>query len=135
MSIDTTLPSAPTETRKFHFGLNVADIDRAVAFYRILFGVEPAKHFTDHAKFEVDDPPLILSLHPSSRAAGGALNHVGFRVASSEKLVAVQHRLEMAGIRTEREEGVRMLLRPANEVLGSRRRQEPVGDLHARGRS
>ena len=62
--------------------------------------------FTDHAKFDVDDPPLILSLHPSPRAAGGALNHVGFRVASSEKLVAVQHRLEMAGIRTEREEGV-----------------------------
>ncbi|HEX4071687.1 MAG TPA: ArsI/CadI family heavy metal resistance metalloenzyme, partial [Planctomycetaceae bacterium] len=106
MSIDTTLPSTPTETRKFHFGLNVADIDRAVAFYRILFGVEPAKHFTDHAKFEVDDPPLILSLHPSPRAAGGALNHVGFRVASSEKLVAVQHRLEMVGIRTEREEGI-----------------------------
>ena len=106
MSIDTTLPSATTETRKFHFGLNVADIDRAVAFYRILFGVEPAMQFTDHAKFDVDDPPLILSLHPSPRAAGGALNHVGFRVASSEKLVAVQHRLEMAGIRTEREEGV-----------------------------
>jgi catechol 2,3-dioxygenase-like lactoylglutathione lyase family enzyme len=106
MSIDTTLKSAPTETRKFHFGLNVTDIDRAVAFYRILFGVEPAKHFADHAKFEVDDPPLILSLHPSPRAAGGALNHVGFRVASSEKLVAVQHRLEIAGIRTEREEGV-----------------------------
>jgi catechol 2,3-dioxygenase-like lactoylglutathione lyase family enzyme len=106
MSIDTTLPSTPTETRKVHFGLNVADIDRAVAFYRILFGVEPAKHFTDHAKFEVDDPPLILSLHPSPRAAGGALNHVGFRVASSEKLVAVQHRLEMAGIHTEREEDV-----------------------------
>jgi catechol 2,3-dioxygenase-like lactoylglutathione lyase family enzyme len=106
MSLETTLPLGATETRKFHFGLNVADIDRAVDFYRILFGVEPAKHFSDYAKFEVDDPPLVLSLNPSPRAAGGALNHVGFRVASSEQLVAVQHRLEMAGIRTEREEGV-----------------------------
>jgi catechol 2,3-dioxygenase-like lactoylglutathione lyase family enzyme len=91
---------------KFHFGLNVADIGRAVDFYRVLFAVEPAKHFADYAKFEVDDPPLVLSLNPSPRNSGGALNHVGFRVASSEALVAVQHRLEVAGIKTQREEGV-----------------------------
>jgi catechol 2,3-dioxygenase-like lactoylglutathione lyase family enzyme len=106
MKLATRLPSAPTETRKFHFGLNVADLDRAVAFYRILFGVEPTKHLSDFARFDVDDPPLVLSLNPSARAAGGALNHVGFRVASSEQLVAVQHRLELAGIHAQREEGV-----------------------------
>lgn len=98
--------ASPTGIRRFHFGLNVADIGRAVEFYRTLFGLEPVKHFADYAKFEVDDPPLVLALNPSPRSAGGALNHVGFRVANSERLVAVQQRLEMAGIRTQREEGV-----------------------------
>jgi catechol 2,3-dioxygenase-like lactoylglutathione lyase family enzyme len=91
---------------KFHLGLNVADVDRAVAFYRTLFGIEPAKHFADYARFEVQDPPLVLTLNPSPRSAGGALNHVGLRVTSSDRLVAIQQRLEVAGIRTQREEGV-----------------------------
>lgn len=99
-------PATATGVRKFHFGLNVANLDRAIDFYRTLFGVDPVKYFTDHAKFEVDDPPLVLALHPSPRSAGGALNHVGVRVTSSEKLVDVQRRLEMARIRTQREEGV-----------------------------
>lgn len=91
---------------KFHFGLNVNDLDRAVAFYQVLFGVAPLKQYTDYAKFEVADPPLVLALHPSPHTPGGALNHVGFRVKTSEALVAVQQRLEMAGIHTQREEGV-----------------------------
>jgi hypothetical protein len=45
-------------------------------------------------------------LHPNPQAPGGPLNHVGFRVKTSAALVAVQQRLEMAGIRTQREEGV-----------------------------
>ena len=60
-----------TAALKFHLGLNVADLDRAVAFYRTLFGIEPAKHFADYAKFEVQDPPLVLALNPSPRSAGG----------------------------------------------------------------
>jgi catechol 2,3-dioxygenase-like lactoylglutathione lyase family enzyme len=95
-----------TGAAKFRVGLNVADLESAVTFYRTLFEVEPAKHFADYAEFEIADPPLVLALNPSSRTPGGALNHVGLRVASSEKLVAIQQRLEMAGVRTEREEGV-----------------------------
>lgn len=95
-----------TTARKFHFGLNVTDLDRSVEFYRVLFGVPPLKHFADYAKFEVADPPLVLALHPNPQTPGGALNHVGFRVKSSDALVTVQHRLELAGIRTQREDGV-----------------------------
>lgn len=96
-----------TQPRRFHFGLRVADLGRSVEFYRVLFGVEPVKQHDDYVKFEVADPPLVLALHPGGGAAGGgALNHVGFRVADSEALVAVQHRLETHGIATQREEGV-----------------------------
>jgi catechol 2,3-dioxygenase-like lactoylglutathione lyase family enzyme len=94
------------DTRKFHFGLTVSNLDRAVEFYRVLLDAEPAKHFGDYAKFDVEDPPLVLALHPGPRHTGGALNHVGFRVENSARLVAIQERLERRGIATQREEGV-----------------------------
>lgn len=97
---------APPTTRKFHFGLTVSDLDRSVDFYRILLGAEPAKHYADYAKFSVEDPPVVLALHPGKFATSGALNHVGFRLENSEALVRVQERLELQGIRTQREEGV-----------------------------
>jgi len=96
-----------TDTRvRFHLSLNVADLGKAVAFYRTLLGVEPAKLRGDYAKFEPDDPPLVLSLEPMPRPVGGPLNHLGFRMPDAKALVAVQERLERAGLRTNREEGV-----------------------------
>lgn len=104
MSATLTLPVA--STIRFHLSLNVADLGKAVAFYRILFGTEPAKRRDDYAKFELDDPSLVLSLEPHAPNPGGALNHLGFRLPDAETLVAMQRRLEMAGIRSQREEGV-----------------------------
>ena len=100
----TALPIAPAV--RFHLSLNVGNLERSIAFYRILFGREPAKCRPDYAKFELDDPPLVLSLEPTPRGSGGALNHLGFRMPDSAALVAMQMRLEQAGIRSQREEGV-----------------------------
>lgn len=98
-----------TQPARFHLSLNTGDLDRMVEFLKALIGAEPAKCRSDYAKFELDDPPLVLSLEPSSAAPapqGGALNHLGFRVSSGEALVQVQRRLELSGIETRREEGV-----------------------------
>src|SRR5262245_60505784 len=89
---------------KFHASLTVTDLTRSISFYRVLLDVEPAKVRRDYAKFELDEPPLILSLIPGK--PGGNLNHVGFRVRNADELVEVQRRLEAAGIGTRREEGV-----------------------------
>ncbi|HKB03522.1 MAG TPA: ArsI/CadI family heavy metal resistance metalloenzyme [Gemmataceae bacterium] len=97
---------ATTPAVRFHLSLNVADLSRSVAFYRVLFNMEPAKLRGDYAKFEPDDPPLVLSLEPTPRGAGGPLNHLGFRLPDAKTLVAMQERLERAGIRSQREEGV-----------------------------
>ncbi len=91
---------------RFHLSLNVSDLARSVEFYRAVFGAEPAKCRADYAKFEADDPPLVLSLEPTPRGAGGALNHLGFRLPDAAALVALQERLERAGLRSQREEGV-----------------------------
>jgi catechol 2,3-dioxygenase-like lactoylglutathione lyase family enzyme len=98
-AIDDTL-------RKFHASLNVTNLDRSIAFYRVLLGVEPAKVRPDYAKFDLAEPPLVLSLIPGRPGAGGNLNHVGLRVRTAEELVEIQRRLEAAGLHTEREEGV-----------------------------
>ncbi len=92
--------------RKFHVSLNVSNLARSIAFYRELFGVEPAKAYDDYAKFELEEPPVVLSLVPRAPVHGGNLNHAGVRVRGSEELVEMQHRLEAAGFRTRREEGV-----------------------------
>jgi catechol 2,3-dioxygenase-like lactoylglutathione lyase family enzyme len=99
--------SLPVATSvRFHLSLNVSNLERSIAFYRTLFNTEPAKRRADYAKFELDDPPLVLSLEPTPRAVGGPLNHLGFRMPNTPALVAMQERLERAGIRSQREEGV-----------------------------
>jgi catechol 2,3-dioxygenase-like lactoylglutathione lyase family enzyme len=92
---------------RFHLSMNVTDLDKSVRFFRSLFGLEPAKVRPDYAKFEPDDPPLVLSLEPArSVGRGGALNHLGFRLPDVKSLVAMQERLERAGLATQREDGV-----------------------------
>src|SRR5262249_5646483 len=101
-----SIPLATTPTIRFHISLNVTNLERSVGFYKILFDMPPAKQRADYAKFEPDDPPLVLSLEPNGRSGGGTLNHLGIRLSDPRQLVAVQERLERAGIRSQREEGV-----------------------------
>jgi catechol 2,3-dioxygenase-like lactoylglutathione lyase family enzyme len=92
-------PEGATSVIKFHASLNVSDLERSVAFYAALLGAGPAKLYADYAKFEIDDPPLILSLKPKRACAGGPLNHLGLRLVSVEQLRAVQDRLKAVGAR------------------------------------
>lgn len=94
------------QVTRFHLSLNVAELDKTIRFFRAFFGVEPAKCRADYAKFELSNPPLVLSLEPCKAQPGGNLNHLGFRMPNSAALVDVQRRLELAGISTRREEGV-----------------------------
>lgn len=61
----------------FHVALYVEDLDAAVERYRKLLGREPAKVRHDYAKFEIADPPVILSLNTGG--APGTLSHLGIR--------------------------------------------------------
>jgi catechol 2,3-dioxygenase-like lactoylglutathione lyase family enzyme len=100
-------PEGATDVVKFHVSLNVGDLPRSLAFYRALLGSEPVKAYADYAKFELAEPPVILSLKPQPARKGGPLNHLGVRVRTPEALVEVQRRLEAAGYRTSRQDDVR----------------------------
>jgi catechol 2,3-dioxygenase-like lactoylglutathione lyase family enzyme len=90
---------------KFHLSLNVTDLRRAIAFYRVLFDAEPAKCHGDYAKFEIEEPPVVFSLVPRAPGPGASLSHLGFRVSSAEQLRAAQERLAAAGICTQDQNG------------------------------
>ena len=92
--------------RSFHLSLNVGDLQQSISFFSVFLGCPPAKHRSDYAKFEVDDPPLVLSLEPQRASSGGSLNHVGIRMPTVESLVEMQRRLESNGMPTQRMDGV-----------------------------
>lgn len=64
----------------FHVSIEVADIAKAVESYRKILGIEPAKQHPEYAKFEIADPPVILSLVPGE---AGRLSHLGIRYPST----------------------------------------------------
>jgi catechol 2,3-dioxygenase-like lactoylglutathione lyase family enzyme len=89
----------------FHVSLNVTGLGRSIDFYRVLFGIEPAKRHDDYAKFELDNPPLIFSLVSRIAGTGCSLSHLGFRVRSTDDIRRIQERLTAAGICTQEQIG------------------------------
>ena len=93
---------------RVQLALNVSDLDEAVAFYSTLFGAEPAKLRPGYANFAIADPPLKLVLMEDAgargRGVGGALNHLGVEVGSTDEVAAASARLTDEGLETEVEE-------------------------------
>lgn len=106
-TIPNRTPEGATSIIKFHASLNVSNLDRSVAFYAALLGAPPVKHYPDYAKFEIDTPPLVLSLKPKRACAGGPLNHLGLRLVSVEQLREVQTRLQRVGARIGEQDDVK----------------------------
>lgn len=86
---------------KFHMSLNVANLERSIGFYRILFGMEPAKCHDDYAKFELTEPPVVFSLVPQPSLTGGSLGKIGLRLADIDAVLAVRQRVQAAGLATQ----------------------------------
>ena len=82
---------------RVQLALNVNDIDEAVAFYRKLFGAEPAKRRPGYANFAVTEPPLKLVLLERP-GMGGSLNHLGVEVSDIGTVDAEQARRAESGL-------------------------------------
>lgn len=99
-------PEPARQMIKFHACLNVSDLAKSIEFYSALLGDGPVKAYDDYAKFEIDIPPLVLSLKPKRACAGGPLNHLGLRLTSEEELRRVQERLKRVGARIGQQDDV-----------------------------
>ncbi len=85
-------------TLKAHLALNVRNVDGSIEFYKKMLGIEPSKVRTGYAKFDVQNPPLNLTLNQVPFTDRGALSHLGIQVASTEDVVAMKDLWEEKGL-------------------------------------
>src|ERR1700737_829850 len=89
---------------KPHISIHVRNVERRMAFYREMLGIEPSKVRTAYAKFDIENPPLNLALNELPDLVGsGALSHLGLQVASTEDVLAIRERWAAAGLITRDE--------------------------------
>ncbi len=91
------------KTLKAHFALNVRNVEKSIEFYSKLFGIKPSKVRTGYAKFDVQNPPLNLTLNQNSFQERGALSHCGIQVETTEDVYAVREMWQKNGLLTRDE--------------------------------
>jgi catechol 2,3-dioxygenase-like lactoylglutathione lyase family enzyme len=83
---------------KAHIALNVGDVDQSTEFYKKMLGIDPIKVRPGYAKFDVQNPPLNLSLNAGHLGSHGALSHLGLQVATSDDVITVRDRWSASGL-------------------------------------
>jgi catechol 2,3-dioxygenase-like lactoylglutathione lyase family enzyme len=91
------------QTVKAHLALNVRDIEKSIDFYRKMLGIDPSKVRTGYAKFDVQNPPLNLTLNQNAFENQGALSHLGIQVHETADVLAMRQKWEEAGLLTRDE--------------------------------
>ena len=91
---------------KAHLALNVRSVERSLEFYRRMLGIEPAKVRPGYAKFDVENPPLNLTLNEVPfTGSEGALSHLGIQLATTEDVLSMRRNWMDAGLETRDEMG------------------------------
>jgi catechol 2,3-dioxygenase-like lactoylglutathione lyase family enzyme len=88
---------------KAHLALNVRNVERSMGFYKTMLGIEPSKVRSGYAKFDVQNPPLNLTLNEHSFNERGALSHLGIQVSSTAEVLATREKWIEAGLITRDE--------------------------------
>lgn len=88
------------KTLKAHLALNVKNVEESIGFYKKMLGIEPVKVRTGYAKFDVQNPPLNLTLNQYPFNERGALSHLGIQVTSTEDVLAMRERWIERGLLT-----------------------------------
>ena len=88
---------------KAHLALNVRNVVRSIDFYQRMLGIEPSKVRVGYAKFDLQNPPLNLTLNEVLFKERGALSHLGIQVASTEDVLAMREQWADSGLVTRDE--------------------------------
>ena len=87
----------------FHVAVSVKDLPTAIEHYKKIFGIEPAKVKPDYAKFELTDPPAIISLNLGGEP--GTVSHLGIRYAEPAAVASELARTKAQGIAAREQPG------------------------------
>ena len=99
----TTETTKTINTLKAHLALNVRNVETSIEFYKKMLGIEPSKVRTGYAKFDIQNPPLNLTLNQHSFGERGALSHLGIQVASTEDVLTMREQWHERGLLTRDE--------------------------------
>ena len=91
------------KTLKAHLAINVRSVEQSIGFYKKMLGIDPSKVRTGYAKFDVQNPPLNLTLNQVPFTDRGALSHLGIQVGSTDDVLAQRERWIEAGLVTRDE--------------------------------
>lgn len=86
---------------RVQLALRVSDLEGSIAFYRSLFGVEPAKRRPGYANFAVAEPPLKLVLIEGEPGKATVLDHLGVEVDDTATVHEATERLSELGLFTQ----------------------------------
>lgn len=85
---------------RVQLALRVSDLEASIAFYRSLFGVEPAKRRPGYANFAIVEPPLKLVLIEGVADQPTVLDHLGVEVETTGEVDDATARLSELGLFT-----------------------------------
>ncbi len=88
---------------RYHLSLNVKDLDASVEFFGKVFAATPQKRAEGYAKFDLQAPPINLSLISGEGLAPTRVSHMGVEVADNGALEDWRRRLAEQGILTREE--------------------------------
>ena len=83
---------------KAHLALNVRNVEQSITFYRRILGIEPSKVRPGYAKFDVENPPLNLTLNETAVREARAISHLGIQVATSDEVLLMRQQWAAAGL-------------------------------------
>ncbi|MBT5027222.1 MAG: glyoxalase/bleomycin resistance/dioxygenase family protein [Nitrospinaceae bacterium] len=92
------------ETSRLHLAINTNQFDKSIEFYEALFNIKPSKVKSGYAKFDVENPPINLTLNEASQVSGNQINHLGIEIKVSQGVKNQLERLEALGLETRLEE-------------------------------
>ena len=72
---------------RLHMALTVKNLEKSIAFYTTLFEREPDKVKSGYARFDLENPGVVLTLNTGSKLRkGNRLDHMGIRISDFEAL-------------------------------------------------
>jgi catechol 2,3-dioxygenase-like lactoylglutathione lyase family enzyme len=86
---------------RVQLALRVSDLEGSIAFYRSLFGVEPAKRRPGYANFAIAEPPLKLVLIEGEPDQPTVMDHLGVEVDTTDEVDTATQRLADLGLSTQ----------------------------------
>lgn len=85
--------------KRLHIHIAVADLDRSIGFYNMLFGAEPSLVKDDYAKWMLADPAVNFAISTRTNGTPG-IDHIGIQADSREELDDLTSRLKAAQVKT-----------------------------------